>query len=200
MSINLIGKDIEIMRKYYNEALAMQGIPAKYQYPNLPDSNLHGEALIDSYSDMIDTHVFFDGAPKAKTYKRYGWVVENDDNLPFLVRCSYHMESLQKDCLFHIGGQHANFPDRIFRVTELTCDLQAPDHYVCQVVPVYGKDSKDIVGRTKVEVAQTYNKSNTFLKSETDYRGKVYSPLAEGGGTTKKPLLPVIGLEVDKDG
>jgi hypothetical protein len=200
MAVNLIGSDIEIMRKYYEEALSMQGIPSKYQYPLLADSDTQGMPLIDSYSDMISTHIFFDGAPKARTYKRYGWVVENDENLPFLVMCSYYMENLQKDCLFHIGGHHANLPDRIFRVTELTCDLQAPDHMVCQVVPVYGNDSKNIVGRTDKEVAQTYNKSNTFLKPQKDYRGDHHNPIQDGGNTVRKDGIEIDALTIKKDG
>ena len=46
---------------------------------------------------MIDTHIFFDGNPKVKTYKRLGWFVANDENLPFLVHCSFHLPHLQAD-------------------------------------------------------------------------------------------------------
>lgn len=172
MSVNLIGEDIKLMRMRYDEALSMQGIPCKYQYPNLPDTNAQGEPVIDSYSEMIGTHIFFDGNPKVKTYKRLGWVVENDKNLPFLIHCSFHMPHLQKDCLFHISGQYTGMPDRIFRVTELTCDLQAPDHMVAQVIPVYDKQT---VGRTKKEIEKTFNKSNHFLRTPVDYRGDYIS-------------------------
>lgn len=172
MSMNLIGEDITLMRDRYDEALEMQGIPCRYQFPLMPTSNAQGEAVVDSYSDMIGTHIFFDGNPKVKTYKRLGWVVENDKNLPFLVHCSFNLKNLQKDCLFHIAGQYTNMPDRIFRVTELTCDMQAPDHMVAQVVPVY---DKNVVGRTKKEVEKTFNTSNHFLKPNIDYRGQYIS-------------------------
>lgn len=172
MSVNLIGQDITLMRKRYDEALQMQGIPCKYQFPNLPDTNAQGEAVIDSYSEMISTHIFFDGSPKVKTYKRLGWVVENDKDLPFLVHCSFHLKNLQKDCLFHLSGQYTGMPDRVFRVTELTCDMQAPDHMIAQVVPVYDKQT---VGRTKKELEKTFNKSNYFLQSPTDYRGNYHT-------------------------
>ena len=168
MSMNLIGQDIEIMRKRYDEALEMQGIPCKYQYPNMATTNTQGESLVDSYSEIINTHIFFDGMPKVKTYKRYGWVVENDSNLPFLVHCSFNLTGLQKDSLFHLSGHYTGMPDRVFRVTEMTCDLQCPDHMICQVVPVYEKQT---VGRTDKEVSTTFNKSNHFLKQNTDYRG-----------------------------
>lgn len=170
--MNLIGEDITLMRDRYDEALEMQGIPCRYQFPLMPTSNAQGEAVVDSYSDMIGTHIFFDGNPKVKTYKRLGWVVENDKNLPFLVHCSFNLKNLQKDCLFHIAGQYTNMPDRIFRVTELTCDMQAPDHMVAQVVPVY---DKNVVGRTKKEVEKTFNTSNHFLKPNIDYRGQYIS-------------------------
>ena len=62
-------------------------------------------------------------------------------------------------------------PDRVFRVTELTTDMQAPDHIIAQVVPAYEKQT---VGRTEKEIEKKFNKSNTFLKPKTDYRGDTY--------------------------
>ena len=168
MSMNLIESDIILMRDRYDEALQMMGIPAKYQYPLMTDSNVYGEPVIDSYSVPEDTYIFFDGAPKLKTFKRFGWVVENDSNLPFLIHCSYHLPKLQKDCIFEIAGQHAEVKGRKFRVTELTTDLQAPDHVVCQIVPAYEKQT---VGRTEKENQQRFHKSNNFLSPNTDYRG-----------------------------
>lgn len=156
------------MRKRYDEALRMQGIPCKYQFPHLAGSNTQGEPLIDSYSEFIETYVFFDGSPKVKTFKRYGWVVENDKDLPFLIHCSFSLPHVQKDSLFRIAGQYADVPDRVFRVKEITYDLQAPDHLICQIIPVYDKQA---VGRTDKEVANTYNKSNHFIKQNVDYRG-----------------------------
>lgn len=168
MPNNLIGPDIKILRKYYDEALQLQGIPCKYQYPLKATSNTQGESVVDSYSDMLDTHVFFDGSPKVKTFKRYGWVVENNQELPFLMHCSFNLPHLQKDSIFRLAGQYTELPDRTFRVTEITYDLQAPDHLVCQVVPVY---EKQLVGRTDKEVETTFNSSNHFLKQNVDYRG-----------------------------
>lgn len=76
MSQNLVQEDIKLMRDRYDEALEMLGIPAKYQFPNIPDSNLYGEPVIDSYSVPEDVYIFFESAPKLKTFKRLGWVVE----------------------------------------------------------------------------------------------------------------------------
>ena len=175
MSINLIGKDIELMRDRYDEALEMQGIPCKYQYPINVKSNELGEPVVDSYSDPEIIHIFFEGTPKVKTYKRLGWVVENDKDLPFLIHCSFNLKNLQKDCLFELSGMYTNMPDRVFRVTELTCDLQAPDHMIAQVVPVYNKDKP--VGKTNHEVSEKFNSSNHFLKHNLDYRGNYRSQL-----------------------
>lgn len=172
MSVNLIGPDIKLMRKRYDEALQLQGIQCKYQYPHLADTNVQGEPVIDSYSEMVDTYIFFEGNPKLKTYKRLGWVVENDRDLPFLIHCSFNLQNLQKDCLFHISGQYTGMSDRIFRITELTCDVQCPDHMIAQVVPVYDKQT---VGRTKKEIEKTFNKSNYFLQQPTDYRGNYHA-------------------------
>ena len=165
---NLIGEDIKMMRFRYDEALQLQGIPCKYQYPLLASSNRQAETLVDSYSDEISTNIFFDGNPKVKTFKRYGWVVENDKNLPFLVHCSFNLVGMQRDAMFRIQGQYTDMPDRLFKVIEITYDMQAPDHLICQIVPVY---DKHVAGRTPVEVKQTYNSSTHFLNNNTDYRG-----------------------------
>ena len=175
---NLIGPDIKLMRKRYWEALQLQGIPAQYQFPNLPDTNSQGEAMIDSYSEPMDTYVFFEGTPKVKTFKRLGWVVENDQDLPFLIHCSFDLPHMQKDCIFRIAGQYSELPDRIFRVTEISYDLASPDHLVCQIIPCY--DEK-IVGRTPVEVRKEFSTSNRFLKAQTDYRGDHYTTKEDTG-------------------
>lgn len=168
MSVNLIGPDIKIMRLRYDEALQMRGVPSGYQYPIFAETTLNGEPIADGYSDRIDTHIFFDGNPKVKTFKRLGWVVENDKDLPFLIHCSFNLPHVQKDSVFRIGGQYSEVGERTFRVTEITYDMQAPDHLVCQVVPVY---DDNIVGRTDKEVARTFNSSHHFLKPNSDYRG-----------------------------
>lgn len=172
MSKNLIGKDIIMMRKRYAEALQMQGVPCRYQFPILPDTNQNGEPVVDSYSDMIDTYIFFEGSPKIKTFKRMGWVVENDSDLPFLIHCSFDLPNLQKDSIFRIAGQYSDVDERVFRVTQLSYDIQAPDHIVCQVIPVY---DNNIVGRTDKEVENTFNTSNHFITQPIDYRGKYIS-------------------------
>lgn len=173
MSINLIGEDIKLMRARYDEALILQGIPCRYQFPNLPDSNTQGEPVIDSYSDMIDTYIFFESTPKVKTLKRFGWVVANDDNLPFLIHCSWNLPHCQKDSLFRIAGQYAELPERVFRVTEISYDLQAPDHIVCTAVPEYNESH--LTGRTEQELKKTFNKSNHFLKQDVSYTGEYHS-------------------------
>ena len=172
MAVNLVGPDITLLRARYDEALKMQGVPVRYQYPLKASSNDQGEPVIDSYSQMEDTHIFFDGNPKIKTFKRYGWVVENDKNLPFLVHCSFNLPHVQKDSLFRIAGQYSELPERVFRVTEITYDLQAPDHLVCQVIPVYDDQA---VGYTKKEVQKKFSSSNHFLKSQVDYRGDYHT-------------------------
>ena len=182
MSAHLIQSDIKLMRRRYDEALEQQGISSIYQFPNLASSNTQGEPVIDSYSDEIPVHIFFDGDPKAKTFKRYGWVVENDQNLPFLIHCSWNLPHLQKDSIFKIAGQYTDLPDRTFRVTEITYMLQAPDHLVCQVIPVY---DKQYAGRTDVEVKQTFNSSNHFFKPNTDYRGQIHKTYEQTGGVPR---------------
>lgn len=167
---NLIGEDIKLWRARYDEALKLQGIPCKYQFPILPDTNEQGESVIDSYSPEEDTHIFFEGSPKVKTFKRFGWVVENNNDLPFIIHCSFNLQNVQRDSIFRIAGQYTELPERVFRVIEISYDLQAPDHLACQVVPVY---EKQIVGRTKKEVQQTFNKSEHFIKQPIDYRGEV---------------------------
>ena len=55
-------------------------------------------------------------------------------------------------------------------------DMQAPDHIIVQVVPVYEKQT---VGRTTHEIKTTFNTSNHFLNPNADYRGSDYIPREE---------------------
>ncbi|MCM1224875.1 MAG: hypothetical protein NC548_61545 [Lachnospiraceae bacterium] len=166
---SLIQDDIKLMRARYNEALELQGIACTYQFPNLATTNNQGEPVVDSYSELIETHIFFDSNPKVKTMKRFGWVVDNSDDLPFLIHCSWDLPHLQKDAIFRIAGQYSELPERVFRVTSISYDLQAPDHLVATIIPVY--DDTQIVGRTQKEVSKIDNRSNKFVKQEVDYRG-----------------------------
>lgn len=168
---SLIQDDIKLMRARYDEALILQGIECKYQFPNLASTNTQGEPVIDSYSEFIDTHIFFESSPKVKTFKRYGWVVENNDDLPFLVHCSWNLPHMQKDSIFRIAGQYSELPERIFRVTAVSYDLQAPDHLVATIIPIY---DEQIVGLTRKEVSKKFDRSNRFLKDDTDYRGEYH--------------------------
>ncbi len=169
---NLIGDDITMMRERYDEALNLLGVPAEYQFPNLPGTNAQSESVVDSYSEPMDTYVFFEGNPKVTTFKRLGWVVENNKDLPFLVHCSFNLPHVQRDSVFRMSGQYTGLPNRAFRVTEVTSDIQAPDHLICQIIPIY---EDKIVGRTDKEVKQQFSSSNHFLKNETDYRGDFYT-------------------------
>ena len=173
MSNYLIGPDITLMRKRYNEALEMRGISAAYQFPNLAKPNEQGESEIDSYSEPMPIRIFFEGSPKIKTFKRMGWVVDNDKDLPFLIHCSWDLPKLQKDSIFETSGLYTDLPPRKFRVTEVSYDMEAPDHLVCQVVPI--ANGQPITGRTRKEVAQTFNKSSHFIKEDADYRGNSIS-------------------------
>ena len=166
---NLIGEDIKLMRDRYDEALELQGVPCVYMYPNIPDTNAQSETVVDTYSLPIETSIFFEGSPKIKTFKRLGWVVENHEDLPFLIHCSFNLPHVQRDAIFKIAGQYTEMPERIFKVTEISYDIQAPDHIVCQVVPVY---EKQIVGRTQREISETFDTSEHFIKSPVDYRGE----------------------------
>ena len=175
---NLVGRDVTLWRKRYDEALLLNGIPAKYQYPLMADTNNQGESVIDSYSDVQDIFIFFDSNPKIKTFRRYGWVVDNDADLPFLIHCSWNLPHVQKDSLFIFSGQYSEMPDRKFRVVEITYMIDSPDHLVCQVVPAYDEQT---VGRTKQEIKKTFNKSNHFIKPNHDYRGNPYETKTEDG-------------------
>lgn len=168
----LIGEDVKLMRARYDEALKMQGIECEYQYPVLPEHNAQMETVADHMSSPEKTYIFFEGNPKIRTFKRFGWVVENGADLPFLVHCSFNLRHVQRDCVFTLSGMYTELPDRKFRVTEITYDIQAPDHLVCQVVPVY---DKQVVGRTKEEVARTFDTSSHFIKQDVDYRGKTFT-------------------------
>ena len=179
MSNHLIGSDILLWRKRYDEALSQQGIPCKYQFPNLAKSNEQSEPEIDSYSEPIDTYIFFDGNPKVKTFKRYGWVVDNDKELPFLLHCSWNLPKVQKDSIFSLSGLYSELTERKFRVIEITYDMVAADHLICQVVPI--ANGQPITGRTKKEIAQTFNSSNHFLKQNADYRGDDYKGVYHQG-------------------
>lgn len=178
------------MRKRYDEALQMMGIPAKYQYPLMPGTNVQGETVVDSYSDPEDIFIFFEGNPKVTTLKRLGWVVDNSDQLPLLIHCSFNLKNLQKDCIFTFSGKFTELKERVFRVTDISYDLEAPDHVVAKIIPVY--DTEHITGRTESEIKNTFNTSNHFISEPWDYRGHYHNTKENNRDLkdTKKGVIP----------
>lgn len=159
-------REVDYLRRQFKETVLQLGVLFKYQYPlgnNLDD---FAQPAPDGYSKELDVYGIFDGEPKLKTYRNLGWVVEKNDNLPFLIHIPFDTEHIQRGALFKIDGQFTGIEARVFQVTELTTGLVCPDHIVCQIVPLVG-NTPPKTAESRREVAIKNKEPRRFLKDST---------------------------------
>ena len=158
-------EEVQYLRDAFKETVRQLGVPFIYQYPLGNDIDSFAQPAPDSYSREIEVYGIFDGEPKLKTYKNLGWVVEKNDNLPFLIHVPFDTERIQKNALFKIKGQFTGIPDRLFQVTELSTALVCPDHIVCQIVPLVG-NTPPMIKETRRDVALLNAEPRRFMNKE----------------------------------
>lgn len=161
----ILEREVEYLRRQFNETVKQLGVCFKYQYPLGNDLDTFSQPAPDGYSREIEVYGIFDGEPKLKTYRNLGWVVEKSDNLPFLIHIPFDTEHIQKGALFKISGQMTGIQERIFQVTELSTGLVCPDHIVCQIVPLAG-NTPPRVAESRRDVALKNSEPRRFMKKE----------------------------------
>lgn len=155
----LSSQDASIFRSYFKEMAKLQGIPVKYQYPIDMSFSQYAEENPTGFSEPEDMCIIFNANPKISTLRKYGWVVEANDDKPFIATLPYDAPQLQKGCriiLPVIGGISS---ERIFVITELYCNLDTADSWVCKLAPVlHNKPDANTVQKTSLS-----GKNNNFL-------------------------------------
>jgi hypothetical protein len=106
----------------------------------------------------------FEGSPKASTFKKLGWAVENVRDLPFLLHLPWSTKNLQRGCIVTFSGALSGVPARTFLVTELTTALILPSKITCQITPLRG--DKLPVQETRTEKKEKTQTPYQFLKED----------------------------------
>lgn len=158
-------REVDYLRKQFNETVMQLGVLFKYQYPLGNDVDDFAQPAPDGYSEELDVYGIFDGEPKLKTYRNLGWVVEKSDNLPFLIHIPFDTKGIQKGALFKISGQLTGIEARVFQVVELTTGLVCPDHIVCQIVPLVG-NTPPRTAETRRDIAIKNAKPRRFMRED----------------------------------
>lgn len=159
----IIPEEIEYMRSQFNATVRELGIEFQYRYPLNNNIDSFNQPAPDGYSERMSIFGIFDGEPKLKTYRNLGWVVEKNDNLPFLIHIPFDTPHIQRGCLFEIKGQITAIESRLFQVTELSTGLVCPDHIVCQIVPLVG-NTRPQTEQTARDIARKNSEPRRFLK------------------------------------
>lgn len=144
MPKSLLQNDLEIFRYYFEEALDLYGIAARY-YQLKPNCHftVAGE-LSANYFDPIKCRILFDQVPKVSTLKKLGWVTELDQAAS-LIHVAFDLPGLAFGSLFEIKDPLAPDRGRLFRVTKMQTSILYPASVTCQIVPVLGTDIEETV-------------------------------------------------------
>lgn len=154
-------EDVDLGREYFKESCELYGIDIDYRYPIGNGENVQGEPDPFTYSPTIKIRGIFEGTPKASTFKKLGWAVENQKELPFLIHLPWDVPKIQRNCIVTFSGAFSGVPARSFLVTELTTSLILPSCITCQIVPLRGGKLPE--QETVVEKKERLSRPYTFL-------------------------------------
>lgn len=123
-------KELEYMRKQFVEAASLQGRIARFFQINHSKWKNTDPDII--YSDPVDVAYTLDANPEISTISRYGWFVEDRNNLPILAYLTfYDLEGnpvkIEEQCLMEITSQRdtlGTFDVKKFIVNSVVTDLE----------------------------------------------------------------------------
>lgn len=132
----LLGSDLKLFRKYFEELVRLQGIQVIYRAPK-PDKHYTTYAEIDSnyYSPKL-VGVIFDEYPEQTTLKKMGWASELQES-PSIIHVAYDLDNIQQGALFIVPSAIDNSEGRLFRVVEMKTSMIYPASIACKIVPEY---------------------------------------------------------------
>lgn len=154
-------EDVDLGREYFKEACELYGVDIEYKYPIGNSEDGQGEPNPITYSPKELIRGVFEGTPKASTFKKLGWAVENQRDLPFLLHLPWDTKNLQRGCIVTFSGAMAGVPARSFLVTELTTALILPTRISCQITPLRG--DRIPVQETRTEKKEKLSQPYQFL-------------------------------------
>lgn len=159
----IVPQEIEYLRKQFKFTVEQIGVEFRYKYPLNNSIDFFNQPAPEGYSEGESVYGIFDGDPKLETYKNLGWVVEDNDNLPFLIHVPFDVPHIQRGCLFESDGQITSIESRLFQVTKLTTALVCPDHIVCQIVPLVG-NTRPLTEEDERDLAKKNSEPRRFIK------------------------------------
>lgn len=160
----LTQKDVTVWRKWFKEMAKLRGFSVKYSYVTNRDSNMDMTIYSEfnpEYSTPIDMDVIFDENPSVNTLALFGWVSENPEDKPYIVRLPFDAPNLSVKAKLSIpslpefststdedGNAILNYRD--FEIVDIKSNLEYPDCWICRLVPIFNT----------TDVSKDYNESN----------------------------------------
>lgn len=153
-------QDIELQRKYFEEAVKLIGINCVYYAPREGKVyNGYGE-LENFFYEPILIGCVFNEHPTIWTMKKLGWDSELEENAA-IITVPYNLNHLVVGALFVIPSAIDNSEGRVYRVVAMnTSSMIYPSAITCRLVPEY---------KSSFENQQmNYENSNFNLLKEVD--------------------------------
>ena len=139
----LIGKDAQVMQKYFKEMSKLIGIPVEYVYPVEEDITIHAE-IKSKFSSFYNIDIVFDTNPAIKTLKNYGWVSENRDDKPYIGYFPIDTPEIQTKARIKITPIGVEKKGKWFEITDIQHAIEYPTSYACRLVPVFETEPEQL--------------------------------------------------------
>ena len=132
----LLGKDIKLFRKYFDEMVKLIGIQVIYRAPRKDKTWTTFAEITSNYQDPLVIGAIFDSHPDQRTLKKIGWVSELEENSS-IIHIAYDTPDIQQGALFIVPSGLDDGKGRLFRCVKLTNSIIYPASITCEIVPEY---------------------------------------------------------------
>lgn len=155
----LINSDAELLRHFFKEAAKLRGIQVLYQYPIDMTFSKYAEEDPRGYSEFEEIDVIFEENPNIRTLKRYNWITEDRQEVPYMCHFCYDTKKLSKGCRIQIPSPTEDGGGRLFVVTDIRTSLEYPEAWTCKLAPVFHKKpNPEVVEKQIKENPESYIK------------------------------------------
>lgn len=160
------------LRKQFVQSAKLQGRIGKFY--QVRSFSIKGTDQKYVYEEPVDVAYHLNETPSRKLLTKYGWFVEDQEQLPILLYLTYHDLSdkpirIDEGAQIELSGKHSirenDIQTELFRITELRSDLEL-NQCICKIIPVRHEQKENV---KVIADKKDPNLENVYLNREIYY-------------------------------
>lgn len=160
------------LRKQFVQSAKLQGRIGKFY--QVRSFSIKGTDQKYVYEEPVDVAYHLNETPSRKLLTKYGWFVEDQEQLPILLYLTYHDLNdkpirIDEGAQIELSGKHSirenDIQTELFRITELRSDLEL-NQCICKITPVRHEQKENV---KVIADKKDPNLENVYLNREIYY-------------------------------